>query len=108
MSTTGAGTGAADTAGRVLAALANATRREVPRLLRDGGPQPVQAPAGHFAMRRPSLFEHLRVLRDAGAGLRAACRSAAHPPSAGGSARRRTGAAPFVRALPARTADGPR
>ncbi|MEU3843110.1 metalloregulator ArsR/SmtB family transcription factor [Streptomyces sp. NPDC028635] len=51
---------------RVFAALANATRREVLRLLREGGPQPVQAIADHFAMRRPSLSEHLKVLRDAG------------------------------------------
>ncbi|WP_028799094.1 metalloregulator ArsR/SmtB family transcription factor [Streptomyces sp. 142MFCol3.1] len=51
---------------RVFAALANATRREVLRLLRDGGPQPVQALADHFDMRRPSLSEHLKVLRDAG------------------------------------------
>ncbi|MFF9625360.1 ArsR/SmtB family transcription factor [Streptomyces griseosporeus] len=51
---------------RVFAALANATRREVLRLLRDGGPQPVQALADHFAMRRPSLSEHLKVLKDAG------------------------------------------
>lgn len=53
-------------ADRVFAALANATRREVLRLLRDEGPQPVQELAAHFAMRRPSLSEHLRVLRDAG------------------------------------------
>ncbi|MFI9611450.1 ArsR/SmtB family transcription factor [Streptomyces sp. NPDC052023] len=69
MTTTGAGTSAVDTAAtadRVFAALANATRREVLRLLRDGGPQPVQALADHFAMRRPSLSEHLKVLRDAG------------------------------------------
>ncbi|MEW2252002.1 MULTISPECIES: metalloregulator ArsR/SmtB family transcription factor [unclassified Streptomyces] len=62
------GAGARDTAAedRVFAALANATRREVLRLLRDGGPQPVQALADHFAMRRPSLSEHLKVLKDAG------------------------------------------
>ncbi|NUR39616.1 MAG: helix-turn-helix transcriptional regulator [Streptomyces sp.] len=53
-------------ADRVFAALANATRREVLRLLRDGGPQPVRALAAHFDMARPSLSEHLRVLRDAG------------------------------------------
>ncbi|AJC56885.1 ArsR family transcriptional regulator [Streptomyces sp. 769] len=40
---------------RVFAALANATRREVLRLLRDDGPQPVQRLADHFAMSRPSL-----------------------------------------------------
>ncbi|MFD7436527.1 ArsR/SmtB family transcription factor [Streptomyces sp. NPDC059861] len=69
MTSNGAGTSAtatADTADRVFAALANATRREVLRLLRDGGPQPVQALADHFDMRRPSLSEHLKVLRDAG------------------------------------------
>ncbi|MFD0316473.1 ArsR/SmtB family transcription factor [Streptomyces flavalbus] len=62
---TGAGTGTA-VEDRVFAALANATRREVLRLLRDGGPQPVQALADHFDMRRPSLSEHLKVLREAG------------------------------------------
>jgi Predicted transcriptional regulators len=51
---------------RLFAALANATRREVLRLLRERGPQPVQALADHFAMRRPSLSEHLKVLREAG------------------------------------------
>ncbi|WP_051855004.1 ArsR/SmtB family transcription factor [Streptomyces sp. NRRL B-1347] len=51
---------------RLFAALANGTRREVLRLLREGGPQPVQALAVHFDMRRPSLSEHLRVLREAG------------------------------------------
>ncbi|MFE9607795.1 ArsR/SmtB family transcription factor [Streptomyces sp. NPDC006012] len=63
MTTTGA---REDTEDRVFAALANATRREVLRLLRDGGPQPVQALADHFAIRRPSLSEHLKVLRGAG------------------------------------------
>ncbi|SEE15748.1 DNA-binding transcriptional regulator, ArsR family [Streptomyces sp. 3213] len=51
---------------RLFAALANATRREVLRLLRDQGPQPVQTLADHFDMRRPSLSEHLKVLREAG------------------------------------------
>ncbi|MFF3002133.1 ArsR/SmtB family transcription factor [Kitasatospora sp. NPDC057940] len=51
---------------RVFAALANGTRREVLRLLRERGPQPVQALADHFDMRRPSLSEHLKVLREAG------------------------------------------
>ncbi|GGU72122.1 hypothetical protein GCM10010211_42520 [Streptomyces albospinus] len=51
---------------RVFAALANGTRREVLCLLRDGGPQPVQRLAEHFAMSRPSLSEHLKVLRQAG------------------------------------------
>lgn len=51
---------------QLFAALANSTRREVLRLLREQGPQPVQALADHFAMRRPSLSEHLKVLREAG------------------------------------------
>ncbi|MCX5009972.1 metalloregulator ArsR/SmtB family transcription factor [Streptomyces sp. NBC_00555] len=51
---------------RVFAALANGTRREVLRLLRERGPQPVQSLADHFDMRRPSLSEHLKVLREAG------------------------------------------
>ncbi|MEV0156548.1 metalloregulator ArsR/SmtB family transcription factor [Micromonospora sp. NPDC050686] len=50
----------------VFAALASPTRREVLRLLRERGEQPVQLLADHFAMRRPSLSEHLRVLKDAG------------------------------------------
>ncbi|MFC0003038.1 ArsR/SmtB family transcription factor [Micromonospora siamensis] len=50
----------------VFAALASPTRREVLRLLRDRGEQPVQRLADHFEMRRPSLSEHLRVLKDAG------------------------------------------
>ncbi|MFE4670214.1 ArsR/SmtB family transcription factor [Streptomyces sp. NPDC056716] len=74
MTATGSGTGASATstatpatpADHVFAALANATRREVLRLLREGGPQSVQALADHFAMRRPSLSEHLKVLREAG------------------------------------------
>ena len=63
MTTTGARQDAED---RLFAALANATRREVLRLLRDEGPQPVQALADRFDMRRPSLSEHLKVLREAG------------------------------------------
>ncbi|MBG0831841.1 helix-turn-helix transcriptional regulator [Planomonospora sp. ID67723] len=51
---------------RVFAALASPVRREVLRLLRQEGPQPVQQLAGHFAMARPSFSEHLRVLREAG------------------------------------------
>ncbi|MFJ9153791.1 ArsR/SmtB family transcription factor [Streptomyces sp. NPDC102270] len=47
--------------------LASAVGREVRRLVHNGGPQPVQALAdGHFAMRRPSLSEHLRALCEAG------------------------------------------
>jgi len=48
------------------AALANPTRRELLRLLRDEGQQPVQQLATHFAMQRPSISEHLKVLRDVG------------------------------------------
>jgi DNA-binding transcriptional ArsR family regulator len=50
----------------VFAALANPARREVLRLLRDDGPRPVAQLAAHFDMRRPSLSEHLRLLKDAG------------------------------------------
>jgi len=49
----------------VFAALASPARREVLRLLLDG-PRPVNDIASHFDMRRPSVSEHLRVLRDAG------------------------------------------
>jgi DNA-binding transcriptional ArsR family regulator len=49
----------------VFAALASPVRREVLKLLLDG-PKPVQELADHFDMRRPSLSEHLKVLRDAG------------------------------------------
>jgi DNA-binding transcriptional ArsR family regulator len=50
----------------VFAALANPTRRELLRLLRDEGQQPVQQLANHFAIQRPSISEHLKVLRDVG------------------------------------------
>ncbi|MEV6344325.1 metalloregulator ArsR/SmtB family transcription factor [Actinoplanes sp. NPDC051851] len=50
----------------VFTAVANPARREVLRLLRDGGPRPVGELAEHFDMRRPSLSEHLRLLKDAG------------------------------------------
>ena len=50
----------------MFAAVASPVRRQVLGLLRDGGPRPVQDLAGHFDMRRPSLSEHLRVLKDAG------------------------------------------
>lgn len=49
----------------VFAALANPARREVLRLLLDG-PRTVNDLASHFDMRRPSLSEHLKVLREAG------------------------------------------
>ncbi len=49
----------------VFAALANPARREVLRLLLDG-PMAAGDIAERFDMRRPSLSEHLRVLREAG------------------------------------------
>jgi DNA-binding transcriptional ArsR family regulator len=51
---------------RIFAALASPVRREVLRLLRERGPQPVAELAAHFAIARPSFSEHLKVLRDAG------------------------------------------
>jgi DNA-binding transcriptional ArsR family regulator len=51
---------------KVFAALASPVRRDVLRMLRDEGPRPVQWLADHFDMARPSLSEHLKVLRDAG------------------------------------------
>ena len=55
-----------DPSDMVFAALANPTRRELLRLLRDEGQQPVQQLANHFTMQRPSISEHLKVLRDVG------------------------------------------
>ena len=49
----------------VFAALASPARREVLRLLLDG-PMAAGAIAERFSMARPSLSEHLRVLRQAG------------------------------------------
>ncbi|MEU5883877.1 metalloregulator ArsR/SmtB family transcription factor [Spirillospora sp. NPDC047279] len=46
-------------------ALASPVRRELLRLLLEG-PSTVNALAAHFAMARPSVSEHLKVLRDAG------------------------------------------
>lgn len=51
---------------RVFGALASPVRREVLRLLREGGPQSVQDLAENFQMARPSFSEQLRVLREAG------------------------------------------
>lgn len=51
---------------RVLAALANPTRREVLELLFEHGRLPVRELASRFDMARPSVSEHLRVMRDAG------------------------------------------
>ncbi|MDN3356978.1 metalloregulator ArsR/SmtB family transcription factor [Actinomadura sp. DC4] len=50
----------------VFAALASPARRQLLGLLLDRGPLPVQELAEHFDMRRPSVSEHLRVLKDAG------------------------------------------
>lgn len=58
--------GVHDTVDYAFAALSNRTRRELLRLLLEQGPLPVQRLADHFAMRRPSVSEHLKVLRDAG------------------------------------------
>lgn len=55
-----------DSVDAVFAALVNPARRELLRLLLDEGEQPVQQLASHFAMRRPSVSEHLKVLLDAG------------------------------------------
>ena len=49
----------------VFAALASPVRREIMGLLLTG-PRPVNALAEHFDLRRPSVSEHLKVLRDAG------------------------------------------
>ncbi|MFK0250633.1 metalloregulator ArsR/SmtB family transcription factor [Amycolatopsis azurea] len=49
----------------VFAALANPARREVLGILLDG-PRAAGEIADSFDMRRPSLSEHLRVLREAG------------------------------------------
>ncbi|NUT50400.1 MAG: winged helix-turn-helix transcriptional regulator [Saccharothrix sp.] len=50
---------------RTLGALANPTRREVLDLLLEG-PRTVADIAARFDMARPSVSEHLKVLRDAG------------------------------------------
>ena len=51
--------------GDVFAALASPVRRELLDLLRSR-PRAVNELAAEFAMQRPSISEHLRVLRDAG------------------------------------------
>jgi DNA-binding transcriptional ArsR family regulator len=50
----------------VFAALASPVRRELLGLLRERDGLPVAALAAHFDMRRPSVSEHLKVLREAG------------------------------------------
>ncbi|MFG1706117.1 ArsR/SmtB family transcription factor [Nonomuraea sp. M3C6] len=54
------------TADHVFTALASPARRELLRLLLDEGAQPAGRLAERFDMSRPSVSEHLRVLRDAG------------------------------------------
>ncbi|MEU6712332.1 metalloregulator ArsR/SmtB family transcription factor [Nonomuraea sp. NPDC046802] len=54
------------TADHVFAALASPARRELLRLLREEGAQPAGRLAERFDMSRPSVSEHLKVLRDAG------------------------------------------
>ena len=49
----------------VYRALASGTRRRILDLLAEGA-RPVHELASHFAMSRPSVSEHLKVLRDAG------------------------------------------
>lgn len=49
----------------VFSALASPVRRALLDLLRDE-PRSVEELAAHFDMRRPSVSEHLRILRDAG------------------------------------------
>ncbi|GAA1953797.1 metalloregulator ArsR/SmtB family transcription factor [Amycolatopsis minnesotensis] len=52
-------------ADRLFGALANPTRREVLDMLLEGS-RTVADIAAHFDMARPSVSEHLRVLRDSG------------------------------------------
>ena len=49
----------------VFDAIASPVRREILGLLRDGA-RPVHDLAASFAMTRPAISQHLRVLRDAG------------------------------------------
>jgi DNA-binding transcriptional ArsR family regulator len=49
----------------VFGALASPVRREILDLLR-AGPHPVSELAAHFDMQRPSVSEHLKVLRETG------------------------------------------
>jgi DNA-binding transcriptional ArsR family regulator len=48
-----------------LRALADPTRRQILQLVRDGE-QPAGVIASHFALSRPAVSQHLRVLREAG------------------------------------------
>jgi DNA-binding transcriptional ArsR family regulator len=49
----------------IIQALADPTRREIMRMIRDA-PLPAGAIAGAFAVSRPAVSRHLRVLREAG------------------------------------------
>ncbi|MFI7612685.1 ArsR family transcriptional regulator [Nonomuraea terrae] len=53
-------------ADHLFAALASPARRELLRMLRDEGAQPAGRLAERFDMSRPSVSEHLKVLKDAG------------------------------------------
>ncbi|HUR04243.1 MAG TPA: metalloregulator ArsR/SmtB family transcription factor [Nonomuraea sp.] len=53
-------------ADHVFTALASPARRELLRLLLDEGTQPAGRLAERFDMSRPSVSEHLKVLKDAG------------------------------------------
>ena len=50
----------------VFSALGNTTRRALLALMAEGGEAPVQQLADHFEISRPSVSEHLKVLKDAG------------------------------------------
>lgn len=50
----------------VFSALASPVRRKMMHLLHRHGGLPVADLAGHFPMTRPSVSEHLRVLKEAG------------------------------------------
>jgi len=51
--------------GNALAVLADPTRRQVFERLR-GGPRPVNKLAAGLPVSRPAVYQHLRVLKDAG------------------------------------------
>jgi DNA-binding transcriptional ArsR family regulator len=55
----------ADSAGAPFEALGDANRREILRLLSDGG-KPVQEIADAMSISRPAVSRHLRLLKDAG------------------------------------------
>lgn len=57
---------ATDELSRVFAALADPTRRDILSRLREHGPVTVGQLAAAYAMSRPAVSQHLRVLADAG------------------------------------------